>query len=71
MNDSNRYENAKRLALALEKHSRDWGVMQQMAYRLHYDIPQLRQDIHDLASCFTDDAVTMQDIDIDAHQDEK
>jgi hypothetical protein len=53
MDDNTRYQNAKRLALALEEHSEEWGIVQQLALRLHYDNPnQIRQAIHDLAGCF-------------------
>ena len=69
MKDSDRYENAKRLAMTLEQHSGEWGLVQQMAYRLHYDIPQLRQAIHDLASCFTEDAVGKQGIQADQNEE--
>lgn len=55
MDENTRYQNAKRLALALEEHSGEWGIVQQLALRLHYDgTPQLRQAVHDLASCFSD-----------------
>ncbi len=53
MDENMRYLNAKRLALALEEHSGEWGIIQQLALRLHYDDPsQLRQAVHDLADCF-------------------
>lgn len=53
MDENTRYQNAKRLALALEEHSGEWGIVQQLALRLHYDNPnQIRQAIHDLAGCF-------------------
>lgn len=52
MEESKRLQNAKRLAEALEQHSGEWGLMQQLALRMQYDPQQLRQDIHDLASCF-------------------
>ena len=53
MDENTRYLNAKRLALALEEHSGEWGIIQQLTLRLHYDDPaQLRQAVHDLAGCF-------------------
>ncbi len=52
MEESKRLQNAKRLAEALEQRSCEWGLMQQLALRMQYDPQQLRQDIHDLASCF-------------------
>ena len=54
MTDNTRFENAKQLALALKKHSGEWGLMQQLALRMQYDPQQLRQDIHDLAAFFAD-----------------
>ena len=63
MEESNRLQNAKRLAQALEQHSGEWGLMQQLALRMQYDPQQLRQDIHDLASCFQEKTIMNADPD--------
>ena len=68
MEGSQRLQNAKRLAEALEQHSGEWGLMQQLALRMQYDPQQLRQDIHDLASCFQEKSSMNADSDIHDEQ---